>query len=292
MPPGRARAPLPTTATDLPPVELAWTAALDEALAALDLTLEPGPRRAIEDQVRLLSAWNAAINLTAIRDPASVAVQHVADSLAALPLLRNLMRDTALGDPEANDALTLLDVGSGGGYPGLPLGVTLPAARLGLVESVGKKARFLAAVAGVAAAALAAAGDDVAAPAIDVLPVRAEALGSDPANRAAWSIVTVRAVAPMARLAELCLPLVAVGGWLVAWKRDSGGALEAELAAAAPRIRAFGGAPPRVERSVPPDRLPALADHRLVLVRRIADVAPRPPSASRATRRGKSHRLP
>src|SRR6185295_6018856 len=97
-------------------------------------TLEAHARAAIGDHVRLLLAWTAAINLTAIRDPVAAAREHVLDSLAALPLLR------ARGTPD------LLDLGSGGGFPGVPLAIGLPRARTVLVESVGKKATFLAAV--------------------------------------------------------------------------------------------------------------------------------------------------
>ena len=87
------------------------------------------------DHVRLLLAWNQAINLSAIRDPRAAVREHILDSLSAVELLRARQIDA------------LLDLGSGGGYPGLPLALALPARRCLLVESVGKKAAFLSAAA-------------------------------------------------------------------------------------------------------------------------------------------------
>ena len=93
--------------------------------------LPAAARAAIDDHVRLLLAWNEAINLSGIRAPEMVAREHVLDSLTALRLLRRA------GIAE------FVDLGSGGGYPGLPLAIALPARRALLVESIGKKARFL-----------------------------------------------------------------------------------------------------------------------------------------------------
>ena len=131
-------------------------------------------RAAIDGHVRLLLAWTAAINLTAIRDPAEVAIAHVLDSLTAVPLLRAMGIDA------------FVDIGSGGGLPGLPLAIALPARRALLVESTGKKARFLETA--VAAVMPEAQGGDVPGsdPPVDVAAVRAEALARDPAHRGAW----------------------------------------------------------------------------------------------------------
>ena len=83
------------------------------------------------DHVRLLVAWNAQINLTALRTPEQIARNHVLDSLIAQPALSRF-RSTSL-----------LDLGSGAGFPGLPLAVVMPLKRVALVDSIGKKARFL-----------------------------------------------------------------------------------------------------------------------------------------------------
>jgi len=194
---------------------------------------------AIDGHVRLLLAWTESINLTAIRDPAGVALLHVVDSLAAVPALR------------ARGVRRLLDLGSGGGFPGLPLAVALDAERTLLVDSVGKKVRFLETVARALGLE-----DRVAAEA-----VRAEALAHDPRDREAWPAVTARAVASLAELVEVGLPLVAPGGVLVAWKRAP---IEDELDAAGPALDAL-----RAGRVVVLEAgVPGLDDHRLVVIAR------------------------
>ncbi|MFZ5853662.1 MAG: 16S rRNA (guanine(527)-N(7))-methyltransferase RsmG [Chloroflexota bacterium] len=254
---GRERGPLPTRVDDLPPLPPGYQATLEAGLAALRLTLPPATRAAIDGHVRLLLAWTAAINLTAIRDPVAVAREHVLDSLSALPLLRRHGVDA------------VLDLGSGGGFPGLPLALALPARRALLVESVAKKARFLATV------TTALGIDDLVA----VAPIRAEALAADPRQRGVWPAVVARAVASLAELAELAFPLLGPNGLLVAWKRLP---LDVELARAAPALAAVGGGPPRIV----PSGVPGLEDHVLVVVSRVGPTPagyPRSP-AERARR--------
>ena len=187
------------------------------SLAAAGIGITPTARASIDGHVRLLLAWNEAINLTAITDPAAVARLHVADSLAALPLLQHL--------PLA----TVLDLGSGGGFPGLPLAAVMPALRVTLVESVAKKAAFLETA--VAALGLSAR--------VDVVNARAEAL-----LPGVWDVVLARAVGGLAELIELSLPLLAPGGSLLAWKR---GDITAELAAGGRAAVALGGGRPTLE---------------------------------------------
>lgn len=247
----RPRGPLPTRVSDLPPLPAAYEAALEPGLAALAALGAPVSDEAIvqiDGHIRLLLAWTEAINLTAIRDPAEVARRHVLDSLAALPALR------------ARGIRRLLDIGSGGGFPGLPLAAAMDAERALLVDSVGKKVRFLETV-----IAATGAGERVAAE-----QARAEVLAHDQRDRGAWPAVTGRAVASLAELIEVGLPLVAPGGVLVAWKGPS---LDAELRAARPVLRAL--AVGRVE--VVELRLPGIEDHRLVVIERGGPIDPRYP---------------
>lgn len=213
----RQREPLPTSVAALPGVPLAYVTALDAALtvlAPLGVVPDSEARGILDAHVRFLLAWNAAINLTAIIDPAAIARLHVADSLAALPVIREAPCDS------------LLDLGSGGGFPGIPLAALMPATRVTLVESVGKKARFLEAV--VAATGLAARAG--------VVGDRGESLAPG-----RWDVVTARAVAGLADLVELALPLLALGGRLIAWKR---GEIAGEMAAAGRAARMLGGTAP------------------------------------------------
>jgi 16S rRNA (guanine527-N7)-methyltransferase len=272
------RDPLPTDVDALPPLPADYDVTLDAGLSALGIELDPMARMAIADHVRLLLAWTEAINLTALREPAAVAREHVIDSLTALPLLR------ALG------ARALLDLGSGGGFPGLPLALALPAERALLVESIGKKATFLG-------AAIDALG---VRPRLAVAATRAETLARDPHHRERWPAVTVRAVGALSELIELALPLLATGGSLVAWKRSIALAddppaaevlsprsepprprrLDAELAGGSRAAVALGGREP----TVVPVAVPGLEDHVLVVVTKIAPTPagyPRDPSLRR-----------
>lgn len=206
--------------------------------------------------MRLLLAWTRAINLTAIREPALVATAHVVDSLTAVTWLR------------ARSVPSLLDLGSGGGFPGIPLAATLPATEVALLESVGKKVRFLEAA--VAATGL---GDRAR-----VIPARAEALARADDHREAWSVVTARAVASSADLVELAFPLLAPGGSLLAWKA---GGLEAELRAAERAVAGLGGG--RLVVLSVGAGVPDLAGHALLVATRrdhgsVPDAYPRDPA--------------
>src|SRR5262245_39353603 len=109
------RSPLPNDPDSLPPMGAIFDAVVDDGLLRLGLELSPGVRSAIEAHARLLVAWNAAINLTALRRPDQIALGHVVDSLSAVPLIRQ--RLSRVGN--------MLDLGSGGGYPGVPVACAL-----------------------------------------------------------------------------------------------------------------------------------------------------------------------
>jgi 16S rRNA (guanine527-N7)-methyltransferase len=235
------REPLPTLVDETPMLAPAYDAALEAGLTAIGVELAPDERRIIDGHVRLLLAWTPAINLTAIREPGLVATAHVVDSLTALPWLRSF------------DVPSVLDLGSGGGFPGIPLAATLPDAEVALLESVGKKARFLEAA--VAATGLGAR--------VRVIPARAEAVARAADHREAWSVVTARAVASSADLVELAFPLLAPGGSLLAWKA---GGLEAELGAAERAVAALGGG--RVDILPVGAGVPGLAGHALLIATR------------------------
>jgi 16S rRNA (guanine527-N7)-methyltransferase len=232
----RPRELLPTRVEITQPLPLAYDDALATGLTALGLTVPGEARAAIDGHARLLLAWTAAINLTAIREPAAVAVAHVIDSLSAVPLLR------------ARGVDRFIDLGSGGGYPGLPIAALLPAARALLLEPIRKKTAFLSTA--VAAVGL----QDT----VEAAPVRAEALAADRRHRGRWPAVTARAVAGLGELIELAFPLLAPGGVLVAWKR---GDLETEWAGGERALAALGGG--TLERL--PVTVPGLEGHHLIV---------------------------
>ncbi|HKM39652.1 MAG TPA: 16S rRNA (guanine(527)-N(7))-methyltransferase RsmG, partial [bacterium] len=143
---------------------------------------------------RELARNNRRFNLSAIVEPTEVIRKHIIDSLAAIPLL-----------PRKDGKL--VDIGSGAGFPGLALKIACPKLPVTLVESIKKKAAFLIQT----AALLAIAG-------VTVSDCRAEELGQDAGFRGQYQLATARAVAPLAVLLELALPLLEVGGFFIAYK--------------------------------------------------------------------------
>lgn len=188
--------------------------------------------------VELLLAGNRRLNLTRVTSADDVARLHLLDSLAALPEIDLMAPGRAI------------DLGSGGGLPALPLAMARPEVRWTLVDSVAKKASILREF--VEALGLAN---------VTVIADRAEALGRDPSHRQRYDLATARACAALPVLAELALPLVAPGGWLLAWK---GPLTEAddEVRRGRAATGQLGGGRLRI---VDPG-LPALGGHRFVIV--------------------------
>ena len=265
------RRPLPRTVDELRPLPSAFSDVLDAGIRDLDLSLTPAQRTAIDDHARLLLAWNEHINLSGLRTPADVARGHVLDALLAVQSLRDITR----GEP------TLLDLGSGGGYPGLPLAVALPARRAALVDSIAKKAAFLEAAAAIVTTVT---GTDIVA-----LNERAEDLADEPDHREGWDLVVARAVGTVAECAELGLPLARRNGHVAIWKRASDDAARESLATeiddARRIVQATGGAGIRVVEMAPAATI-GLAGSILVVIRKMRPTPDRYPRAPGERRRG------
>jgi 16S rRNA (guanine527-N7)-methyltransferase len=212
-----------------------------------------------EQQERLLSRYidllleaNQRMNLTRIADPQAAQVQHVGDALTVLPLL-------------PAGAFKMIDVGSGGGVPGIPLAIARPDSRVILLESTKKKAAFLTDVAA-----------KLALTNVQVLAERAETAGRSEL-RESCDIAIARAVGAMDFLVEWCLPLVKKGGKMLAMK---GARIAGELPAAAKAIRQLGGGEPRVH----PVELPGAEHHVIVEIPKVAKTEskyPRDPTVAK-----------
>jgi 16S rRNA (guanine527-N7)-methyltransferase len=278
--PRRASSPervaLPHSVDATAPLDAVFAEVFERGLTQLGLILDASTRAAIEAHARLLLAWNEHVNLSGLRTAEQVARGHVLDSLVAVETLRGLGRARP----------SLLDLGSGGGYPGLPLAVALPARRAALVDSIGKKAAFLE----VAAAAVSGALRAAPAPAKNplellVLAERAEDLANEHGQRETWDIVTARALGSVAEVAELGLPLVHVGGHVVCWKlAGTASGLAAEIAAATRVIQAAGGGTARVV-NLPAAAAVGLAGHCLVVIRKRVPTPARYPRSPGERRR-------
>jgi 16S rRNA (guanine527-N7)-methyltransferase len=200
---------------------------------------------AIERYVALLLTANRRVNLTRVIAPSDVARLHLLDALAALPLL-----DAAAPD-------RVVDLGSGGGVPAIPLALARPDVAWVLVDSVGKKATILEEF-----------RDALGLHNAEVVAERAEVLGHDPAHRERYALATARACAPLPVLAELALPLVRVGGQLLAWKGPLAEGDE-ELRRGRAAIGQVGGGSPSVQPAGPA----SLGGHTFV---RVAKERPAP----------------
>jgi 16S rRNA (guanine527-N7)-methyltransferase len=209
--------------------------------ALLGIHITPAQLAALEAYETALLDWNSRFNLTAIDDPGKVRVKHFLDSLTCLLV----MRDTPME--------RIVDVGSGAGFPGLPLKIVCPAIKLTLVESVGKKADFCCQVVKV-----------LGLEGVDIIQERAERLGRDLDYREQYDWALARAVAKLPVLVEYLLPLVKVGGSALAMKGESA---PAEAHAADNGITLLGGH----LRQLVPITLPGVVDERyLVVVDKIA----------------------
>ncbi len=219
-----------------------------EAKNLLGFTLTSRQLAAFDRYRQELLDWNARFNLTAIRDEAGIRTKHFLDSLSCLLVLRE------------NPPARLIDIGSGAGFPGIPLKIVMPQLQLTLVESVGKKADFLRHVV-----------KTLSMDKVEVLQGRAEELGQNPQYREKYDWAVARAVANMPTLVEYLLPLVKVGGASLMMKGENG---PAEAHAAEKATRMMGGHLRQLVRVT----LPGVADERyLIVVDKVAATPPKYP---------------
>ncbi|HST04091.1 MAG TPA: 16S rRNA (guanine(527)-N(7))-methyltransferase RsmG [Chloroflexia bacterium] len=211
---------------------------------AHDLGFDLSPRQI--EQFRLyyetLVDWNSRMNLTAITDPEGVQTRHFLDSLTVGAAL---VRELGSAPPEG---FRLIDVGTGAGFPGVPLKILWPKVRLALADSVGKKTTFLRELCQVLGL-----GE------VEIHTGRAEELGLDTTHRQQYDAVTARGVAPLPVLCEYCLPLVKVGGVMLAPKK---GDISQELLIGKRAAFVLGGGPPDTQTF----RLPGEDEDRFVVV--------------------------
>ena len=218
---------------------------LQEGLSALGL-----PRDGIPALVRyaeLLVEKNKVMNLTAITEPADIAALHFLDCAALL----------TLADFKGK---TVADVGTGAGFPGMPLRILEPSIRLTLLDSLNKRIDFLKEVCG-----------DLGFGDVNCVHARAEEFAAR--HREGFDIVTSRAVANLRMLSELCLPLVKVGGTFLSMKSvDS----DAELEDARKAIATLGGRVIDVKDYVIPG---TEVTHRVIFVEKLKETPPKYPRA-------------
>jgi len=189
---------------------------------------------------RLLDVWSRRMNLGTLRSPLEVVKLHFLDSLSCLQGGR-----IALG-------ASVIDVGSGAGFPGVPLKIARPDLKMALLDASRRRVAFLELLV-----------EELGLEA-EVLFGRAEVLGHAPDRREAYDVVVSRATAPLPKLAELCLPFAAVGGVAILPK---GPAVHDEIERAEDLVRVLGGRVDAVEEV----RLPGFVGRRnLAVIRKVA----------------------
>ena len=169
-----------------------WLSLLETGAAQLQLNLLPDQSAQFIRYAQLLLKWNQKINLTAITDPAEIVIKHFLDSLA----------------PSAHIPSRghLLDIGSGGGFPGLPLKILRPHQPMVLIDSVRKKTNFIKTVI-----------RELTLDAVEAAHVRAEEMIQDPLPRR-FDVIVSRAVAEVDTIARLAAPLLKPDGRVVVYK--------------------------------------------------------------------------
>jgi 16S rRNA (guanine527-N7)-methyltransferase len=217
-------------------------ALLRRGAAQFNLNLTDDQLALFENYINILTLWNQRVNLTRIIDPDEVVVKHFLDSLSVALVL-----------PEPTTGLTIIDVGSGAGFPGIPLKIAMPQLASTLLETSGKKADFLDHLV-----------TELGLQQVEVIKARVEEAGQAVAYRERYRVAVARAVGALPVLVEYLLPLVSVGGWVVAQK---GHYPHQELLAAANALNLLGG----TVRRVVPVKIPGLDGERhLVCIQKIS----------------------
>lgn len=195
---------------------------------------------------RLLVEWNEKMNLTGITEPDEIVIKHFVDSLYLLDYI--------------GDAKSIIDVGTGAGFPGMPAIIARPDMSVTLMDSLQKRLSFLDAV-------LCETKLDA-----ELVHSRAEDLGQDTDYREKYDVATARAVAPLNVLAEYCMPFVKVGGLFVALKGS-----EDETEQSKNAISTLGG---EIEQNVS-YKLPNGDSRSIVVVRKISQTPTQYPRRSK-----------
>ena len=169
----------------------------------------------LEKYMEGILAWNEKVNLTNITDPAEFRIKHNADSLMCVDF------------PEFLDAETVIDVGTGGGFPGIPLAVYAPEKQFTLLDSLNKRLKIIDELAG-----------ELGIKNITLVHGRAEDAARAKEHREKYDLCVSRAVSNLATLSEYCLPFIKVGGYLLAYK---GPGAEEEVKEAAKALKTLGG---------------------------------------------------
>jgi 16S rRNA (guanine527-N7)-methyltransferase len=196
---------------------------LRKKLNLLSIELKKNQIDKFYNYFELLVKWNKFMNLTAIIEMDEVITKHFVDSLSLI----KVVRDIGIKD------YSIIDVGTGAGFPGIPLKIVFPDLRITLMDSLNKRINFLNEVI-----------DSLELVKIETIHGRAEDLGRELFHREQYDFCVSRAVANLSTLSEYCMPFVKIGGYFISYKS---GKVEEELEVAKRAIFLLGGSPEEVK---------------------------------------------
>lgn len=185
----------------------------EEAVKEYGIELSASQLEQFETYFRLLVEWNEKMNLTAITEKEEVYLKHFLDSLSLVREFETLGQLT--GKDYAKGDFSVIDIGTGAGFPGIPLKILYPDLKVTLMDSLNKRITFLDEV--IATLRLNEQGS------IKAVHARAEELGHNAEYREQYDIVVSRAVSNLATLSEYCLPFAKVGGFFIPYKSEKAG---------------------------------------------------------------------
>lgn len=188
-----------------------------EELKEIQVSLSDKQMEQFYRYYEMMVDWNDRVNLTAITEMGEVVTKHFVDSLALNKVITDMDKET----------YEIIDVGTGAGFPGIPLKIVYPNLRVTLLDSLNKRVKFLDEVI-----------NTLELETITAVHGRAEDMGHDHVSRETYDICVSRAVANLATLSEYCLPFVKPGGYFVSYKS---GKIEEELNAGKSAIKKLSG---------------------------------------------------
>ena len=200
----------------------------EEALKEFNIVLNENQIAQFEAYFHLLTEWNEKINLTAITERDEVYVKHFLDSLSLVRVFALLEKKS--GKKYSDGTFRIIDVGTGAGFPGIPLKILYPELQVTLMDSLNKRITFLKEV--IQSLSLNESGS------IQAVHGRAEDLGHDIVYREKYDLVVSRAVSNLATLSEYCLPFAKTGGFFIPYKSEKA---EEELEGSKNAIALCGG---------------------------------------------------
>jgi len=228
---------------------LKFQQSFEEWLDNVGVDITDSQFKKLSQYVDLLKEKNEELNLTAITDMRQIWIKHILDSLMALPFF------------EVKPGMQVIDVGTGGGLPGIPLAILFPSVNFILVDSVQKKITAVEEFA-----------HELNLKNVRCIAERAETLGHDEAHRDQYDIVLTRALAPLRVLAELTVPFIHLYGYVIAYK---GPEYISELSDAQNAITKLQAESPRVFQYTLPEGMGDRTIIRITKKRVTPDVYPR-----------------